>query len=235
MTHIERGAVDPERAAAQHARYREALADAGWTVREVDPADDMPDAAFVEDAAVFLGDRAVLTRPGDPSRRGEVATVAAALDALGVETGALGAGTLDGGDVLQADGRLFVGRSTRTDDAGIRALGEAAGREAVAVPVSGCLHLKTAATALPDGTIVADLACVDAAAFAPLPVLAVPEPLGANVLALGPDRVAVPASAPATAQLVRDRGFDVVALDIGDFEAVEAGLTCLSVLLPGVG
>ena len=232
VTHIERTAVDPDRAREQHAAYRAALVDAGWHVHDVEPADDLPDAAFVEDAAVFLGDRAVLTRPGDPSRRGEVASVAAALDRLGIAPGELAEGTLDGGDVLQAGGRLFVGRSTRTDDAGIRALSEAAGREAIAVPVSGCLHLKTAATALPDGTIVANLDCVDAAAFGPLPVVGTPEPLGANVLAVSAECVVVPASAPRTAQLVRERGFDVVALDISEFEAVEAGLTCLSVLLP---
>lgn len=237
VTHIARGAVDPDRAARQHAAYRAALSAAGWEVREAEAADDFPDAAFVEDAAVVLGRRAVLTHPGDPSRRGEVASVAAALERLGIPTHDLGGGTLDGGDVLRQGDRLFVGRSTRTDDAGIAALAAHAAEEGIettAVPVAGCLHLKTAATALPDGAILANTACVDPAAFAPLEVVAAPEPLGANVLRLGGDRVAVPASSPQTARLLEERGHEVVALDIADFEAVEAGLTCLSVLLPGV-
>ena len=238
VTHIERTAVDPQRATRQHAAYRAALEAAGWDVHDVEPADDLPDAAFVEDAAVFLGPRVALTHPGDPSRRGEVATVGAALERLGVSTVGLRAGTLDGGDVIRVDGRLFVGRSTRTDADGFEALAELAaahGIHATSVPVERCLHLKTAATALPDGAIIADVACVDPAAFAPLTVVEAPEPAGANVLVLGGERVAVAASAPRTAQLLRERRLDVVVLDISEFEAVEAGLTCLSVLLPGVG
>ena len=238
VTHIPRGSVDPERAAQQHAVYRAALESAGWAVLDVEPADDLPDAAFVEDAAVFLGRGAVLTHPGDPARRGEVASVATALSVLGVPTVALPEGTLDGGDVLRVRDRLFVGRSTRTDETGAAALGRLAseqGMTTVVVPVSDCLHLKTAATALPDGAILAQTACVDAGLFAPLEVIEAPEPAGSNVLQLGDDRVAVPASAPATAELLRDRGLRIEVLDISEFEAVEAGLTCLSVLLPGVG
>jgi dimethylargininase len=236
VTHVARGAVDAGSAAAQHAAYREALASAGWDVREVEPADALPDAAFVEDVAVALDGRVVLTRPGHPSRRAEVESVAAALATLGVPAVPLpGPGTLDGGDVLPVGQRLFVGRSTRTDDAGIAALAALAaehGIETTPVPVHGCLHLKTGATALPDGTVVAVAGWVDTDAFAPLPVLEAPEPAGANVLVLGPSRVAVAASAPRMAAMLRERGLDVDVLDIAQFEAVEAGLTCLSVLLP---
>jgi dimethylargininase len=238
VTHIERGVVDLDRAAEQHRAYRATLADADWGVREVAAADDLADAAFVEDTAVFLGRRAVATHPGDPGRRGEVASVASALQLIGVPTVPLPSGTLDGGDVLRVDRRLFVGQSTRTDEAGAAALAAVAAEEGIEttrVPVNGCLHLKTGATALPDGAIVADVACVDAAAFAPLDVVEAPEASGANVLLLGGERVAVAASAPRTAQLLRDRGLEPVVLDISEFEAVEAGLTCLSVLLPGIG
>jgi dimethylargininase len=238
VTHVERGAVDPDRAALQHAAYRSVLRDAGWDVREIAPADDLPDAAFVEDTAVFLGRRAVITHPGDAARRAETASVAAALALIGVPAVALPGGTLDGGDVLRVGRRLFVGRSTRTGDAGIAALRDVAaaeGLETIAVAVDGCLHLKTAATALPDGTILANADCVDAEAFAPLGVVAVPEPAGANVLLLDEDRVAVASSAPRTQRLVEERGLRVDVLDISQFEAVEAGLTCLSVLLPGLG
>jgi dimethylargininase len=238
VTHVERGAVDPDRAAQQHAAYRATLKDAGWDVREVAPADDLPDAAFVEDTAVFLGRRAVITHPGDPSRRAETATVAAALALIGVPTVELPGGTLDGGDVLRVGRRLFVGRSTRTDDEGIDALARVAAEEGIEttpVPVDGCLHLKTAATALPGDTVLVDTHCVDPVVFAPLDVLAVPEPAGANVLALDERRVAVPASAPRMAELAKARGLTVDVLDIAEFEKVEAGLTCLSVLLPGIG
>ena len=236
VTHIARGAVDAERAAAEHAAYRAALAGAGWAVREVEAADELPDAAFVEDTAVALDGRVVLTRPGHPGRREEVESVATALAALGISLVELpGDGTLDGGDVLRVGDRLFVGRSTRTDARGfeaLAALGAEEGLEATAVDVGRCLHLKTAATALPDDTIIAATDWIDADAFAPLPVISAPEPAGANVLALGPDHVAVSLSAPRTAELLDQRGLRVTPLAISQFEAVEAGLTCLSVLLP---
>jgi dimethylargininase len=237
LTHIERASVDPELAAAQHAEYRELLARSGWHVHEVEPADDLPDAAFVEeDGRVLLDDRVVLTRPGHPARREEVATVAAALAQLGVPCVDLpGTGTLDGGDVLRVGRRLYVGSSSRTDEAGIEAFASLAaedGLEVVPVPVHDHLHLKTGATALPDGTIVAVPALREA--FAGRFVLGVPEPAGANVLALGAGAVAVAASAVATAELLRDRELTVETVDISQFERVEAGMTCLSVLLPGV-
>jgi dimethylargininase len=239
VTHIERGAVDPERAAQQHAAYRKTLREAGWDVREAARADDFPDAAFVEDVTVFLDRRAVLTHPGDPSRRGEVESLASMLALIGIPTVPLGGdGTLDGGDVIRTGDKLFVGQSTRTNEAGFAALAEHAaeeGIEARPVKVDGCLHLKTGATALPDGAILADVACVDTEAFGSLEIVEAPEPLGANVLMLGGDRIIAPASAPKTIEVLRDRGLQVEVLDISEFESVEAGLTCLSVLLRGVG
>src|SRR3954470_23928788 len=84
-THIARVPADGALAARQHAAYVEAVAGAGWTIREVAAADDLPDCAFVEDTVVMLGDLAVLTRPGAPERRGEVAGAEAAVRALGLE------------------------------------------------------------------------------------------------------------------------------------------------------
>jgi dimethylargininase len=96
------------------------------------------------------------------------------------------------------------------------------------------LHLKSAVTALPDGTIVcAERTLLDTS---PLPTLrAVPEEAGAHVVLLGGGRVLIAASAPRTAELLDDWGFDVVVVDIGEFERMEGCVTCLSVLiLPAV-
>ncbi len=193
VTHIERTPVDPERAAEQHAAYVAALAGAGWAVREVAPADELPDSAFVEDTVVVCGDLAVLTRPGAPEREAEVAGTEAALDGLGLELARIEApGTLDGGDVLQVDGTLYVGRGGRTNGEGIRQLRHHAatrGHRVVPVPLRSVLHLKSAVTALPDGTMVAaDASLLDTA---PLPTLRlVPEEGGAHVVPLGRRRAA---------------------------------------------
>src|SRR5205823_12438554 len=121
------------------------------------PADDLPDATFVEDAAVVLGGTVLLTRPGHPTRAGEVDSVAATLAELGAPTVGLPAGCrLDGGDVLTADRVVYIGLSRRTDQAAtdaVAALVGPYGWTVRPVPVTGCLHLKSALTALPDGTL----------------------------------------------------------------------------------
>jgi dimethylargininase len=145
--------------------------------------------------------------------------------------------TLEGGDVLRVGRTLYVGRSVRTDDAGIAALAAhavPAGYRVVPVPVRECLHLKTACTALDAGTLLANPAWVDPAAFAGMRVVEVDprEPFGANTLGLG-GRICVSASNPRTAARIGALGFPVIAIDIGELEKAEAGLTCLSVLIEG--
>ena len=116
------GCVDVPRAVAQHEAYEAALRAAGLEVRRLPPLDDYPDGMFVEDNALLLDEHAVILRPGAASRAGETASTA---DALGGQftLHRLGAGHVDGGDVLRIGQTLYVGISGRTDLAGIRALG----------------------------------------------------------------------------------------------------------------
>lgn len=229
VTHIRREPVDYERARQQHDAYVEALSAAGWRPVHVDPADDLPDAPFVEDAVVVSGRLAVLTRPGAPERRPEVESVGRAVRDLGLKAVRIaGPGTLDGGDVLQVGPTVYVGRSARTNDEGVTQLAALLPeRQVVPVGLRGVLHLKSAVTALPDGTFIGDPAHVD------LPDLLVPpEEPGAHVVPLGGDRVLLAASAPRTAELLERRGFAVTKVDISEFERLEGCVTCLSVLVP---
>ena len=234
VTHRERCPVDAGLAAKQHAAYVRALADAGWTICEAPHADELPDSAFVEDTLVVCGELAVLTRPGAPERRAELAGAEGAARALGLELARIEEpGTLDGGDVLQVGTTLYVGRSGRTNAEGIRQLrGLVAPRGWIVVPVPlhHVLHLKSAVTALPDGTIIAaDESLLDTSPFSTL--RSVPEGEGAHVVVLGAGTLLMAASAPRSAQLFRDWGFDVVVVDIGEFEKLEGCVTCLSVLI----
>ncbi|MFC5180894.1 dimethylargininase [Actinomadura harenae] len=232
VTHIERRPVDLALARRQHEAYTAALRAAGWAVRAVPEADDAPDAVFVEDTVVVCGDVAVLTLPGAPERRAEVAGTEGVVRDLGLTVERIAApGTLDGGDVLQAGGTVYVGRGARTNEEGIcqlaRLLG---GRRVVPVDVRGALHLKSAMTALPDGSLIGVPDWVDTSA---LPALRVaPEPSGAHVVVLGPEHLLLAASAPRTADLLAADGFRVTVVDIGEFEALEGCVTCLSVLVP---
>lgn len=235
LTHLDRTPVDVDRARQQHRGYRRALVELGLAVVDAPPVPEHPDGVFVEDALVVVGDLGIVTRPGAASRRGEVASISPLLGDLGLRrTDITGPATLDGGDVLQVGRTVYVGRSRRTNDQGLdqlRALLEPTGRRVVPVDVTGALHLKTAATALPDGTILAVPSWVDIGAFGDREVIAAPEPAGADVLLVG-ETVVVSASAPRTAEFVATRGWPVVTVEIDEFERVEAGPTCLSVLVP---
>jgi dimethylargininase len=235
VTHVERVPADAALAARQHAAYVAALERAGWAIRSVAAADELPDSAFVEDTVVVVEDLAVLARPGAPERRAEVAGTEEAIRSLGLEVARIEApGTLDGGDVLQVGGTVYAGRGGRTDAEGIRQLREhvaSRGRTVVPVALHGVLHLKSAVTALPDGTIIgADPALLDTGPFPG--VRLVPEEAGAHVVPLGGDTVLIAASAPRTAALLAAEGLDVMPVDIGEFEKLEGCVTCLSVLVP---
>lgn len=228
--------VDPMRADTQWDAYIGAFLEAGWQTAEVAPADRLPDGVFVEDAAVVFDDVALLARSGAESRRAETTTVADALRARGFTIYELEEpGTLDGGDVLQVGDTVYVGRSARTNAEGVRQLRElVAGlpgeRRVVAVPVTKALHLKSGATALPDGTVLLHPELVDSTEVFPRSI-AVPEKSGANVVALSDTRILVPASAPQTAALIEDLGYETVVVDLGEFEKLDGSASCLSIRL----
>jgi dimethylargininase len=233
VTHIERTPVDVGLARRQHTDYAAALAAHGWEPREVPPADDCPDSVFVEDAVVVCDDLAVVTHPGAPARRPETAAVLETVRSLGLRVMTVEEpGTLDGGDVLQVGTTVYVGLGGRTNAAGIAQLAAALdplGRTVVAVPLTKVLHLKSAVTALPDGTV---LTYGDLAPIETFPkTLAVPEEAGAHVVPLGGREVLIAASAPATAVLLTDLGYQPVVVDISEFERLEGCVTCLSVLI----
>jgi dimethylargininase len=231
LTHLERVPVDAHLALEQWEGYVDAFRARGWEVATVAPADEHPDGVFVEDAVVMFGDLAVLTSPGAESRRGELDTVAPVVADLGVRTARIEPpGTLDGGDVLKVGSTVYVGRGTRTNHAGIEQLRDILGAQwdVIAVPVTKALHLKSAVTALPDGTLIGREELVDDPGAFPN-FQHVPEPEGNAVVDLGDHTLLMSAAAPESAERVRERGYDVVTVPISEFEKLEGCVTCLSV------
>lgn len=234
VTHISRKKVNLDLADAQWDAYVDTLQECGWRIIEIDPRDDLPDSVFVEDTVVILGDTALVTRPGAITRADETAGTEETLRALGLRFERIAEpGTLDGGDVLIVDKTVYVGASTRTNADGIRQLRTLARRlgfTVVAVPVGRALHLKSAASALPDGTVIGYAkAFDDVTLFGRF--LSVPEQHGATVVVVNSHTVLMAASAPKSAALVRRLGYDVIPIDIGEFEKLEGSVTCLSVLI----
>lgn len=238
LTHLHRQPIDLERAAAQHRAYEQALVRAGLTVERLPDLPGHADGVFVEDTAIILGEHAVITRPGAPSRRPEADSTAAALDGR-FDVHRMTRGKLDGGDVLTIGRKIYVGQSRRTDCAGIVNLAGIAGRldyEVIEVPHDKCLHLKTGATfaghdAEGRAVVLLNPDWIDPNVFED--VFLVPshpdEAFGANALRAG-EKLIYPAAYPRTAERLRALGFDVEEVDIGELEKAEAGLTCMSLI-----
>lgn len=230
----ERG-VDVALARSQHDRYRAELVGAGYIVEVVAADETCPDGVFIEDTAVVIGDTAVITRPGAPSRRPEVGSVAKALarhlDEIEIEA----PGTLDGGDVFRAGNTIYAGLSKRTNRAGVDQLSRVAsdaGLEVATVAVLDTLHLKSAVLPLDQETVVVTRGGADEKRLDPLRIVYEDprERYRCSVLPMDDGRVLVTASAPRTAELIAGLGYHVVPIDISEFQAKSGGLTCLSIL-----
>jgi len=234
LTHQDRVEVDVDLADAQWEGYVEALRAEGFTLVDVPHADELPDSVFIEDALVIIGGTAVVTRPGAPERQHETAAAEQTAREVGLRLERIvEPGTLDGGDVLPVGDTLYVGRGGRTNAEGIRQLRVIAarhGRSVVAVPTTKVLHLKSAVTALPDGTVIGHPDLVDDVSMF-RSFLPVPEPEGGHVVILDDHTVLMAASAPQSAELIRSLGYRVVSVDITEFEKLEGCVTCLSVLV----
>jgi dimethylargininase len=235
LTHLARVPVDVAVACAQHRAYEQTLADAGYRVEHLDSDASMPDAVFVEDLAIVIEELAVLTRPGAESRRGEMPAIAAALGAYRRLVSIRAPATIDGGDVLVAGRQVFVGRSSRTNDAAVeqlRAIVGPHGYTVTALEVRGCLHLKSAVTALADDLLLLNPEWVDAEALAgyTLVNVAAGEPSAANMLRLT-DRVVAANAFPATAERIAALGLRVELVDVSELAKAEGAVTCCSLVV----
>jgi len=239
--------LDPERARRQHAAFVSALEACGARIDHLPADHDLPDATFVSDTLLAFPlatapegptQLLVVTRPGAPSRRGEVAAVAARARALAPDARVVELrepGTLDGGDVLCFADRVAIGLSARTNREGAAQLADAVrqlGYRPFLCPVQGRLHLATAVTALAPNRLVgtpAGFESLDAAGAATgverLLLLPDEQP-AANVLAVR-GRCLMVSGFPRAAELVRAVGHDVIQLELDEFVRADGGPTCL--------
>ncbi len=233
-SHIEREPIDFALAQQQHARYVQALTDAGARIVEVPVAPELPDSVFIEDTALVLGSLAVIARSGAESRRPEATAVAAVLSNYCELAYPPPQVHFDGGDILTIGHRIYVGRSKRTNEAAIdylTTLLRPRDYEIVPVAVSGCLHLKSGVTSLGQETVLINPHWIPRDLFAPYAQVEVdPQEQGASALHVG-QHLLMSSSYPRTAKLVESRGFTPRLLDLSEFHRAEGGLTCMSILL----
>jgi len=256
LTHLARTPIDYARAVQEHEQYEAALRQMGCSVERLPDAPDQPDSVFVEDTAVVFDDLAVIARPGAPTRREEVAATVTALSRYRRLAFIQPPGTLDGGDVLvtsrmaaKSRGTVFVGDTPRTNAAGARQLAgfvSPLGYDVVRVPVTRCLHLKSAVTSLPtaaghDNTapgasavtrrLLINRQWIDASSFPDFELIDVDpsEPAAANVLAIG-DRVLCADEFPRTRGNIEATGVVTLSVPARELAKAEGGLTCGSLV-----
>jgi dimethylargininase len=234
-TFVDEQPIDLERANEQHAEYCRLLGELGLTVQVLDLYSELPDCVFIEDTAVVLEEIAILASMGTASRRSEPLGIEPILrhyrDVRRIDQPA----TLEGGDVLRLGRQLMVGLSSRTNRAGADALVELArplGYDVLPVGVHGCLHLKTACCALPDGRLLVNPAWLDMASLESFPLVEVPaeETWGANLLLVG-EQILLAAEHPRTAIRLEKLGYSVRTVPLSEFAKAEGGATCLSLLI----
>ena len=234
LSFIPRQPIDLQIAREQHHSYEQLLEKLGTRVVSLASEPDLPDSMFVEDPAIVLDELAVIFPLGTESRRREAASLAEVISKFrALEYIAL-PGSLEGGDILRIGRKLFVGVTKRSNAEGLRQLAAILAPhhyEVIPVPVTGCLHLKSAVTCLGRQTLLANRAWFDPAPFSGYDWIDVDpaEPHAANALALG-NTIIFPSSFPRTRARVEAQGFDVTPLDISELQKAESGLTCSSLI-----
>ena len=234
LTYLERQPIDFEVALSQHKRYEQVLEDLGCRVERLGEEPDFPDSVFVEDIAIVLDEVAIITRPGAESRRGERSSIQRALKPHRRLEHIRAPGILDGGDVLVVQKNIYVGLSTRSDDEAVRQLKLIVadlGYTVTGVEVRGCLHLKSAVTAVSDDTLLINPDWIDATDLPGHAFIQVDpaEPNAANVVRVG-DTVLFAADFPRTGERISAAGFDVQPVDASELAKAEGALTCCSLI-----
>lgn len=237
ITHIERTPIDVEVARVQHRGYVEALKKSGCHVIELPAESDLPDSVFVEDTAFILPEVAVITRPGADSRKPETESIVRALSPHIKLVRVREPATIDGGDVLVLNKNIYVGLSTRSNQAAIDQLRDLLGEygyTVTGVQMHDCLHLKTAITRVGDQTVLINPGWVDTHHFQDFNWIEVDpsEPFAANCLPVG-NSIIFPTTFPQTCAKLESAGYHLTTVDVSELAKAEGAVTCCSLILPG--
>jgi dimethylargininase len=231
---LERVPINLKLAIAQHHKYEEALISLGVKLLSLPEEPNLPDAVFVEDTAIVLDECAIITRPGAESRRPETKSISLALTPFRILHTIQTPGTLDGGDVVVVGKRIWVGLTLRSNLSAIDqvlSFLRPHGYTVHGVPVSGCLHLKSAVTQVAEDTLLINPAWVDKADFPSMKFIEVDEsePNAANALLIRKTVMYQPAY-PKTRLRLEATGIHPVLLDQSELAKAEGALTCCSLI-----
>lgn len=235
ITHIERTPIDLDIARQQHQEYVYALEELGCEVIELPEEPDLPDSVFVEDTAFILPELAVIARPGADSRKPETETIIKALSPYRALVHISEPATLDGGDVLALDKKIYVGLSTRSNAQAVEQLNQLLnqyGYQALGVELKDCLHLKSAVTKVDEETLLINKNWIDEKHFADYNLIEVhaSEPYGANCLPIR-EHIIYPYAFPKTQALLEAKGFKIKNVNVDELAKAEGAVTCCSLII----
>jgi len=235
ITHIDRTPIDVTIAQSQHHGYVQALKELGCAVLELPSEAELPDSVFVEDTAVVLPEVALITRPGADSRKPETESITHALrpyrELVFIESPA----TVDGGDVLVVGKNIYVGMSTRSNQAAVEQMNNLLsdyGYMAQSVELHDCLHLKSAVTRVDDETLLINRKWVDVENFEGFDLIDVDEsePFAANCLPVG-NSIIFPVAFPKTTAKLEARGYKIKPVVVDELAKAEGAVTCCSLIV----
>jgi len=234
LTHINREPIDLGLAREQHRQYEDALKKLGCSLTQLEEEPDLPDSVFVEDIAIVFPDVALITNPGAQSRMPERESLAEALQPFRKLAWIEPPATVDGGDVLVLDKDVYIGLSSRSNQAGVEAVQEALdafGYRVHGLTLVDCLHLKSAVTRVGPWTLLLNLDWIDPAAFPGFEIIetAPGESHAANGLLVG-ETVIYPAAFPRTKARLRDAGIQLEIVDVSELAKAEGAVTCCSLV-----
>jgi dimethylargininase len=236
LTTVALGVPHFDQVRVQHASYCEALEECGVAITTLDADPRYPDSTFVEDTAVLTTHCAILARPGAPSREGETKAIGQTLQSFFPAIVAIEApGTLDGGDICQAEEHFFIGLSQRTNAEGARQLAACLARGGYTSSVidiramTSILHLKSGVSYIGAHTLVAIEEMAGNEQFREYELIRVPvaESYAANCVQVN-ERVLVAAGYPQLTAKMLERGFAPLPLEMSEFQKMDGGLSCLS-------
>lgn len=235
LTHLERAPIDLQIARAQHQQYKSALKAIGCKVISLPELPQFPDSVFVEDTAVILDEVAIITNPGAVSRQPEIDSIVEVLQQyrklIRIESPA----TVDGGDVLVVGKKIYVGLSSRSNNEAVEQMQSSLkdfGYKVIGVEIMGCLHLKSAVTAISAEMLLINPNWVDKNLFAEMKFIEVDEnePSAANGLLIG-DAVIYPTAFPKTQRKLEENGIKLILVDADELAKAEGAVTCCSLIL----
>ena len=226
------GKADYEKALIQHGLYCKTLENCGVNVKTLEADTDFPDSTFVEDSAIMTEKCAIISRPGDMARRGEEVKMEKVLSNIINIQKIKAPGTLDGGDILRAENHFFIGVSARTNKEGAKQLVkilENNNYTASLVYIEKYLHLKTGANYIGKNIMVLTYEMAKYKEFDTYTKIIAPknEEYAANCIEVN-DRLLIAAGFPETKKLLTKTGYEIIEIEVSEFEKMDGGLSCLS-------